>query len=33
MVDRVWQQLKAESQAASASGKKAAREEILLPKE
>jgi NitT/TauT family transport system ATP-binding protein len=33
MVDRVWQQLKAESLAASGSDKKAAREEILLPKE
>jgi NitT/TauT family transport system ATP-binding protein len=33
MVDRVWQYLKAESQAASASGMKAAWDEILLPKE
>jgi NitT/TauT family transport system ATP-binding protein len=33
MVDRVWQELKAESQAASTIGRKAAREDILLPKE
>jgi len=33
MVDRVWQQLKVESLAASASRAKAAQEEILLPKE
>jgi ABC-type nitrate/sulfonate/bicarbonate transport system ATPase subunit len=33
MVDRVWQQLKAESQAAATIGKSAAREDILLPKE
>ena len=33
MVDLVWQQLKVESQAASASGRVAARQEILLPKE
>jgi ABC-type nitrate/sulfonate/bicarbonate transport system ATPase subunit len=33
MVDRVWQQLKVEALTASASGTKAASEEILLPKE
>jgi hypothetical protein len=33
MVDRVWQQLKAESLAASTIGRTAARDEILLPKE
>jgi hypothetical protein len=33
MVELVWQQLKVESQVASASGRVAAREEILLPKE
>jgi NitT/TauT family transport system ATP-binding protein len=33
MVDLVWQQLKAESLAAAGSGKQAARENILLPKE